>query len=141
MPHGGTAAKLGDRYEGRIAIWRLLQLIDDTHDSVKFRIEQPGLDEVEWWVEQANGSRIYTQVKRQHSSPTAWTIGDLKKVLAGFRTILEQDAAARCVFHSTLSASHLQEFYECSWRTVDPGLIGSHPLRPSRCSAWSLFSR
>lgn len=119
MPHGGTAAKLGDRYEGRIAIWRLLQLIDDTHDSVKFRIEQPGLDEVEWWVEHANGSRTYTQVKRQHSSPTAWTIGDLKKVITGFRSILEQDASARCVFHSTLSASHLQEFHECSWRTLD----------------------
>lgn len=119
MPHGGAAAKLGDRYEGRIAIWRLLELIDDTHDSVKIRFEQPGLDDFEWWVEHEDGSRTYTQVKRQNSSPTAWTIGDLKKVLVGFRALLEHGARAKCVFHSTLSASHLQEFHECSRRTAD----------------------
>ena len=55
-PPGGLPDKIGNRYEGRIAIGRLLQLLDDQHDSVLFRLEQPGDDSFEWWVQSASGS-------------------------------------------------------------------------------------
>ena len=34
-PRGGLADKIGNRYEGRIAVRRILQLLDEQHDSVR----------------------------------------------------------------------------------------------------------
>ncbi len=42
-PPGGLSAKIGNRYEGRIAIGRILQLLDEQHDSVKVCFEKPGM--------------------------------------------------------------------------------------------------
>jgi hypothetical protein len=36
-PSGGLADKIGNRYEGRIAVWRILLLLDEQHDSVRVR--------------------------------------------------------------------------------------------------------
>ncbi len=108
-PKGGLAAKVGDRYEGRIAVWRLLQLLDEEHDSVKVRFEEPGDHSFEWWVERGDGSRTYTQVKRQLSVDEEWTIGGLvtRGVIPAFGKRLAEDPSARCEFVSALSASHL----------------------------------
>src|SRR5450756_2775182 len=67
-PPGGLADKIGNRSEGRIAIWRILLLLDEQHDSVRVRFEKPGDDKFEWWVQRGDGSRTYTQVKRQQLS-------------------------------------------------------------------------
>ena len=110
-PPGGLPDKIGNRYEGRIAIGRLLQLLDDQHDSVLFRLEQPGDDSFEWWVQSASGSRTYTQVKRQQSLDEEWTIKTLisRGVIPAFGRRLAEEPDARCEFFSALSASHLQQ--------------------------------
>ncbi|HET6187417.1 MAG TPA: hypothetical protein VFE59_10490 [Trebonia sp.] len=110
-PPGGLADKIGNRYEGRIAIGRLLQLLDDQHDSVLFRLEQPGDDSFEWWVQSASGSRTYTQVKRQQSLDEEWTIKTLvsRGVIPAFGRRLAEEPDAHCEFFSALSASHLQQ--------------------------------
>ncbi|GAA1992844.1 hypothetical protein [Kitasatospora viridis] len=110
-PSGGLADKIGNRYEGRHAVLRLLQLMDEEHDSVRVRLEQPGEDSFEWWVEHRNGSRTYTQVKRQLAGDEQWTTATLvaKGIIKDFGKRIEAESTARCEFCSTLSASHLQE--------------------------------
>lgn len=120
-PPGGPADKIGNRYEGRIAVWRLLQLIDERHDSVRIRFERPGDHHFEWWVQQADGFQTYTQVKRQHAPDKEWTIGTLasRGVLTAFGERLAEEPMARCEFFSTLSASHLQDLTESALIAVD----------------------
>jgi hypothetical protein len=110
-PSGGLADKIGNRYEGRIAVWRVLQLLDEQHDSVRVRFEEPGDDKFEWWVQRSDGSRTYTQVKRQQSVDDEWTVGTLvsRGVIPAFGVRLGKEPAARCEFFSALSASHLQQ--------------------------------
>jgi hypothetical protein len=108
-PQGGLADKIGNRYEGRIAVWRILQLLDERHDSVRVRFEHPGEDSFEWWVQRSDGSRTYTQVKRQQSVDEGWAIGTLvsRRVIPAFGRKLAEDPTSRCEFFSALSASHL----------------------------------
>jgi hypothetical protein len=118
---GGLSDKIGNRYEGRIAVWRLLQLLDEQHDSALARFEQPGDDHYEWWVQRADGSRAYTQVKRQLAPDKEWTIGTLvsRGVLTAFGERLGQEPSARCEFFSALSASHLQDLTESAPMAAD----------------------
>lgn len=122
-PPGGLTDKIGNRYEGRVAVWRVLRLIDDLHDSVRFRLETPGDDHFEWWVQRADGSRTYTQVKRQQAPDEDWSIRTLAskkvKVLTAFGDRLETEATARCEFFSALSASHLQDLAESALMAAD----------------------
>jgi hypothetical protein len=110
-PSGGLADKIGNRYEGRIAVWRVLQLLDEQHDSVRVRFEEPSDDKFEWWVQRSDGSRTYTQVKRQQSVDDEWTVGTLvsRGVIPAFGVRLGKEPAARCEFFSALSALHLQQ--------------------------------
>jgi hypothetical protein len=122
MPsRGGLSDKIGNRYEGRIAVWRLLQLLDEQHDSVRARFEQPGDDHFEWSVQRADDSRTYTQVKRQQAPDKEWTIGTLvsRGVLTAFGERLGQEPSARCEFFSALSASHLQDLTESALMATD----------------------
>lgn len=120
-PQGGLSDKIGNRYEGRIAIWRLLQLIDEQHPSVKVRFEQPGDEHFEWWVQNEDGARVYTQVKRQQAPDQEWKIGTLisRGVLPAFGSRLREEPSARCEFLSTLSASHLQDLTESALLAAD----------------------
>jgi hypothetical protein len=120
-PPGGLSDKIGNRYEGRIAVWRLLQLIDERYDSVRVRFEHPGDDHFEWWVLRADDSRTYTQVKRQRAPDKEWTVGTLvsRGVLTSFGERLGADPTARCEFFSTLSASHLQDLTENATMAAD----------------------
>ena len=113
-PPGALADKIGNRYEGRIAVWRILQLLDEQHDSVRARFEKPGDDKFEWWVEREDGSHTYTQVKRQQSVDDEWSVGTLvsRGVLPAFGERLAEEPAARCEFFSALSASHLLQLSE-----------------------------
>ena len=110
-PPGGLADKIGNRYEGRIGIWRILLLLDEQHDSVRARFEKPGDDKFEWWVQRRDGSRIYTQVKRQQSVDDEWSVGTLvsRGVIPAFGERLGEEPTAHCEFFSALSASHLQQ--------------------------------
>lgn len=99
------------------------------------RFEQPGDDHFEWRVlrrldeifvpehagQRADGSRTYTQVKRQQAPDREWAIGTLvsRGVLTAFGERLGQEPSARCEFFSTLSASHLQELAESAPMATD----------------------
>src|SRR5258708_32729297 len=76
-PKGGLSEKVGNIYEAKIAVVRAFDLIDDLCDTVRIRIEEPGLDAFEWWVEHGDGSRQYSQVKRQLFAATERRIADL----------------------------------------------------------------
>ena len=88
--------------------------MDEQHDSVKVRFEQPGDDHFEWWIQRTDGSRTYAQVKRQQAPDREWTVGTLvsRGVLPAFGERLREEPSARCEFFSTLSASHLQDLTE-----------------------------
>jgi hypothetical protein len=146
-PRGGLADKIGNRYEGRIAIWRILQLLDEQHDSARVRFEQPGDDKFEWWVQSQDGSRTYTQVKRQQSVDDEWTIGTLvsRKVIQAFGSRLGEYPAARCEFFSALSASHLQQLSDDArmsasldeFETIFAASIDKNRSWKTLCDAWA----
>ena len=46
-PRGGLADKIDNRYEGRIAVRRIL-LLDEQHNSVRGCFAQPGHHVFEW---------------------------------------------------------------------------------------------
>ena len=138
-PKGGLSDKLGNIYEAKIAVVRVFDLIDDLQDAVRMRVEEPGLDDFEWWVEHRDGSREYTQVKRQLSADTEWKIGALisRGILGDFGRLLAADASATCNFSSTLSASHLQELTESARAAKDrtefeTKLVGA----PGKTASW-----
>ncbi len=148
---GGLSDKIGNRYEGRIAVWRLLQLLDEQHDSVLARFEHPGDDHFEWWVQRADGSRTYTQVKRQQAPDKEWTIGTLvsRGVLTDFGERLGQEPSARCEFFSALSASHLQDLTESAPMATDlaefearfAAAAGKRASWDELCRAWPGVTR
>jgi hypothetical protein len=108
MPRpGGIADTIGNRYEARIAIWRILQVLNEHHESARVRFEKPGDDKFECWVQPQDCSRTYTQVKWQRLVHDEWTIGTLlsRKMIQAFGAKLGEDPAARCEFFSALSAS------------------------------------
>ena len=113
-PRGGLADKIGNRYEGRIAVWRILQLLDEQHDSVRVRFEQPGDDKFR--VVGAAERRISHLYAGQAAAvgDDEWTVGTLvsRGVIPAFGGRLGEDPAARCEFFSALSASHLQQMSE-----------------------------
>ena len=49
-PREGLADKIDNRYEGRIAVRRIL-LLDEQYDSARARFEQSGDDSFGWWVQ------------------------------------------------------------------------------------------
>jgi len=137
-PKGGLSDKFGNIYEAKIAVVRAFDLIDDLRDAARMRVEVPGLDEFEWWVQRRDGSKEYTQVKRQLSADAEWKIGTLisRGVLGDFGRLLGTDPRATCNFSSTLSASHLQELTESARAAKDPAefeskLLGSAEKKAS----------
>jgi hypothetical protein len=157
MPSGGGInAKISAHYEDRIAVSHLLDLLDDQHDSCLVRFEQPGDDGFEWWVEHEDGTRQYTQVKRQLARDTSWSVSQLSRlqpsgrsVLEDFRARLVAEPGAECVFASTVSATHLQDLTESArlaadFQEFDEELVISEPKRKSLdavCAAWGGVGR
>ena len=67
---GGSADKLGNRYERWWTVAELLQMIDDGADAL--RIEDPGVEQTEFVVE-TGSHREFHQAKR--SNPNGkWTL-------------------------------------------------------------------
>jgi hypothetical protein len=95
----------------------------------EIRLEPPGTEGegCEFWLKKKEHTRKgaleyheiteYHQVKRQHATPRAWTMGDLKKE-GVLRTAYEKtrDADSRFVFVSALSTSELMDLTDVSRR-------------------------
>jgi len=113
---GPAAAKYGNRYEAKWTAYCLAQVM--TESAHEIRLEDPGIEGegCEFWLKRDETTE-YHQVKRQHATPRAWTIGDLKKE-GVLRTAYEKtrDADSRFVFVSALSASELTELTDAARR-------------------------
>lgn len=70
---GGPAAKLGYQYEKWWTLHELVRMLRGETDSL--RVEEPGLDGVEFVVE-SSGERVYHQAKRSHPSGK-WSMATL----------------------------------------------------------------
>jgi hypothetical protein len=84
----------------------------------EIRLEDPGIEGegCEFWLKK-DETVEYHQVKRQHATPRAWTMGDLKKE-GVLRIAYEKtgDTDSRFVFVSVLSASELMDLTDASRR-------------------------
>ncbi len=114
---GGAAAKYGDRYEGKWTVRCLADLMAEA--AIEMRLEDPG-DEgkgCEFWLKRPDATIEYHQVKRQHATPRAWTIGDLNHegVLANAYA-KTSSGTSRFVFISMLGSSQLAELTDAAQR-------------------------
>jgi hypothetical protein len=95
---GGTADKLGGRYESRWTLRCLLKILAEEADWI--RVEPVGRDGdgIEF-VLALEGREEHHQVKRQRTGQGHWTLKALddERVLANFKTILERDGNPRFV--------------------------------------------
>lgn len=114
---GGTADKLGNRYEALWAIDQLLAVVDGR--SATLTLEPIDADEsrgIEFTIVSADGSRAYWSVKRQTTKAAGWTLAVLadeddrgRSVLGDLVAHVERDSANRAVFASTLGARDFEE--------------------------------
>lgn len=106
---GGEADKLGNRYESRWTVFKMIDVMEEKADSI--RLEEPGEDAFEFFISQGD-RREYHQVKRQRTGCGSWTLSALEskqvKVLSNFWQILN-DLNNTCVFISTQDANELGE--------------------------------
>jgi hypothetical protein len=117
-PAGGTAAKLGLRYELLWTVGVLAEILGGRSQLI--RLEPPLLEGegVEFWLEQ-DGARQYHQAKRQ-TTRGSWSLASLASegVLRAAWTQL-QDGTATFVFVSRDSAEELADLIERARAAID----------------------
>ncbi|HWM89563.1 MAG TPA: hypothetical protein VN493_02225 [Thermoanaerobaculia bacterium] len=140
---GGTADKLGNRYETLWAIDQLLRIVDG---AARWLTSEPlDPDEargVEFTVSNADGTTDYWSVKRQTTKAAGWTLGRLAAKDERGRTILgdllehvERDPKNCAVFASTLGARDFEELraYAKSREMLEERLAQSAELNSAFC--------
>jgi len=115
---GGAADKFGNRYEGLWTVACMIEVMNESADSI--RLEPPGEEGegAEFWLRKKDICE-YHQVKRQHGASGHWTIAELesKKVLSHFWGKLSQ-SIAYCVFISSHAAFQLDELADRARRAA-----------------------
>ena len=107
---GGAAEKHGHHYEDLWTIWQFVRMLHGQAESI--RIEDPGLDKVEFSVE-SSGERELHQVKRQHTTGK-WTLHGLgESLIRAIGDHLRGDSN-RFVFVSGSDAPQLRSLYEAA---------------------------
>ena len=151
---GGAAAKLGHRYEKWWTLSELVRMLRGDTDSL--RIEEPGLDGVEFVVK-VGGQREYHQAKRSHPSGK-WSMAMLASsgVLASIGKLLIGHQDRRFVFVSSSDARELadlcegavaaESFEEFEARFLSASRRANHKKVQNewRCdsrTAWNVFHR
>ena len=108
---GGRADKAGNRYELMCIIDELLNLVNETKDSVV--IEAIGDDEkgTDILVTDRNGIKEHQQCKLRNASKEYWTIGDLKArgVMDAWRTQLNRGAERHVALVSPIGCNALMD--------------------------------
>lgn len=103
---GGMADKLGNRYEGRWLVSKLLSLMNEKILSIT--VEAIGDDErgVDLWIVENNGVRQAHQCKARNGSKEYWDIGDLasRGVLGSLKYQLDRDPTHKFFFVSSVGA-------------------------------------
>lgn len=123
---GGSADKLGNRYESLWVIDQLLAVVDGA--SRKLMVEPLDPDEskgIEFKVIKPDGGTEYWSVKRQTTKASGWTLALLcskdergRTILGDLLTHVEKDPSHVAVFASTLAAPDLQELHSNA-KTLD----------------------
>lgn len=106
---GGPSGKLGNRYELRWIVRRLVDLVTGRLEWI--RIEPPGEHAIEFRCQTGSGEEAH-QIKRGLSGGGHWTIAALGDVLDGFGTLLATEPGLLCAFGSEHAAPELQELSE-----------------------------
>lgn len=119
---GGAADKDGNRYEAKVGVLKLLEILGRT--AVEIEIEPRGSENhgIEFRVRYKDGSIESHQVKRQIESKSGITLGYLKKsgILDSLWLYTEKENDYFCLT-STLSAGGIRELVNrCQFQTQDP---------------------
>lgn len=119
---GGSADKLGNRYEALWTIDQLLELVDGR--ALWLELEPIDPDEskgIEFRLEKQNGSIEYWSSKRQTTKAAGWTLNRLTEKNEAGRSILgdllghiERSPKHYGVFASTLGAGDFEELRSCA---------------------------
>lgn len=136
---GGSADKLGNRYEALWAVDQLLGIVDGAVLHLTLEPLDPDQSRgIEFIVAIADGATEYWSVKRQTTKAAGWTLARLaekddrgRSILADLLQHVERDATNKGVFASTLGArdfEELREFVE-SQPIFDTRLDQSGPLK------------
>jgi hypothetical protein len=136
---GGTADKIGNRYEALWAIDQLLRIVGGA--AYQLTLEPLDRDEsrgIEFAVSDADGSAHYWSVKRQTTRAAGWTLAILagtddrgRSILADLVSHVERDASHRADFASSLGAPEIEELraHAASTETLQARLHLSNELR------------
>lgn len=144
MLSGGSASKLGHRYEKWWTVYQLLRMLDGA--TAALRIEVPGIDKAEFVVTTTDQKQEYHQVKRSHTS-AKWTLSSLGLGPNGLlRSVFDmlRDNTDRFVFVSGSEARELSDLCESARDSVSikefehKFLDAVHRKRhfDSLCSCW-----
>ena len=76
-PPGGLADKIGNRYEGRIAVGGSCSFSMSSMTRSGFRFERPGDDRFEWWVQRGTDRALIRRSSGSSRVDEEWTIGTL----------------------------------------------------------------
>src|SRR2546428_2750400 len=114
---GGSADKLGNRYEALWAIDQLLRVVDGGAEELTLEpLEEEESRGIEFRVSTSHHVVEYWSIKRQTTKAAGWTLAKLAAKDERGRTILgdllahvERDPANHSVFASTLGAADFEE--------------------------------
>jgi hypothetical protein len=114
---GGSADKIGNRYEALWAIDQLLAVVDGTATTLTLEPIDPDESRgVEFIVGFPDQTAAYWSVKRQTTKAAGWTLAVLaaeddrgRSILGDLLGHIERDSTNRAVFASTLGARDFEE--------------------------------
>jgi hypothetical protein len=114
---GGTADKLGNRYEALWAIDQLILVVDGTLHTLTLEPLDPEESRgIEFTVCAADGTSEYWSIKRQTTKAAGWTLSVLatddergRSILRDLLEHVERNPTNRAVFASTLGARDFEE--------------------------------
>ena len=125
---GGTADKLGNRYEGRWVVQQLLYLLLEQLRSVQ--IEAIGEPEagVDLWVSRLDNIREAQQCKAFNGDKNYWSISDLsqREVITKAYAQLTRDPHAEFSFVSSVLATELEDLRRTASDSHDADLFFKH---------------
>ncbi|TCK59267.1 hypothetical protein EDF27_3790 [Curtobacterium sp. PhB136] len=111
---GGTADKLGNRYELALAVHEALRCLQDERRHITLEDLDPELaDGSEFTLVDEHGVTTVTQVKRQKSASDRWTVSALQRLGIFDSAARHIEAGRRYVFSSMTPASQLRVL--CEW--------------------------
>lgn len=120
---GGTAGKLGDRYELLWAVKAVLRIINMQAVSLTYESLDPDASRgVEFQLKLSDGKTEFWSIKRQTSDTSSWTLSKLCKpdqntgrsILGDLAAKTEQNMSHVAVFASSVSAQDLEELRSAS---------------------------